>query len=658
MLARHPQQRSNTFNNTFVNQQLPSPAPSHSSFSDHLPTTASPDFNLQNYLNTLPYNFDQDSTIEPSSETSFMNNFDYTNSPAIRVQQSTPVPQLPGAYSQSGNLYEWDMFSRQQGNNNNNNNNHLQTPQKRVPASHRRAPSTSSAGSDFSSASNNTSANASATVRYPADESTALYSKQTSLPTPTQTPTSESFLSSSYQTFNSQPNLYTTTGNAHDAMRNILQDTTKYDDDYSVSSYGRNSPATPHNDDFEEVSRISNGENPVHDDVDDWLQYLQFPPDVASNFKFESQDMWNRPMMGKSLARPTPKHLSPQQFQSIARSQSPQIQKPASPFKPTSTYMGSSHRLNASQLRDQQQQSVAAEASSAMRNYQQAQQQPKTISPKEVSLDYDNSEDTKNMSLFPENDSESFGQQFNSGNQFGLQPFGNTEQASWNIPRSGEADFTTPSSAANYNFMAPVVPQGLPQVQFTQQQYRSISNMPPAPEPTPDFPAHLTSMESSASEAGLDNSFEDVRRPENVNADRGTYSCTYQNCSQRFETPRELQKHKREGHRQNVTHGSPGVGSHLSSAELMERNSQAGPHICKRTNPSTGKPCNTEFSRPYDLTRHEDTIHNIRKQKVRCALCIEEKTFSRNDALTRHMRVVHPEVDFPGKHRRRGGAHD
>jgi len=46
----------------------------------------------------------------------------------------------------------------------------------------------------------------------------------------------------------------------------------------------------------------------------------------------------------------------------------------------------------------------------------------------------------------------------------------------------------------------------------------------------------------------------------------------------------------------------------------------------------------------------------VRKQKVRCALCTEEKTFSRGDALTRHMRVVHPEVDFPGKHRRRGGS--
>jgi hypothetical protein len=33
---------------------------------------------------------------------------------------------------------------------------------------------------------------------------------------------------------------------------------------------------------------------------------------------------------------------------------------------------------------------------------------------------------------------------------------------------------------------------------------------------------------------------------------------------------------------------------------------------------------------------------------------MDEKTFSRADALTRHFRVCHPEVDFQGKHKRRG----
>jgi len=152
-----------------------------------------------------------------------------------------------------------------------------------------------------------------------------------------------------------------------------------------------------------------------------------------------------------------------------------------------------------------------------------------------------------------------------------------------------------------------------------------------------------------------------MKKPVGSSADSGTYTCTYHGCTLRFETPTKLQKHKREGHRQSAPligsvganrSGSTDSGSGMTSAALL-RNSQAGPHKCDRINPTTGKPCNTIFSRPYDLTRHEDTIHNARKQKVRCHLCTEEKTFSRNDALTRHMRVVHPEVDFPGKIRRR-----
>jgi len=183
--------------------------------------------------------------------------------------------------------------------------------------------------------------------------------------------------------------------------------------------------------------------------------------------------------------------------------------------------------------------------------------------------------------------------------------------------------------------------------------------MPATVDQTPEFPAHLTSMESSASEAEPPNGSQTsiiserfLQKPTSSGADHGTYSCTYHGCSQRFETPQKLQKHKREGHR------NANLSAAMTSAAILERNSQAGPHKCERINPTTGKPCNTVFSRPYDLTRHEDTIHNVRKQKVRCALCVEEKTFSRNDALTRHMRVVHPEVDFPGKHRRRGGNHD
>jgi len=215
----------------------------------------------------------------------------------------------------------------------------------------------------------------------------------------------------------------------------------------------------------------------------------------------------------------------------------------------------------------------------------------------------------------------------------------------------------TPQPNAGFNFAPPSVPGSVSipqQYPFVPQQRRQASNMSSMADRTSDFPSSLNSMESTGSEYAPGSS--DTKKPVGSSADGGTYTCTYHGCTLRFESPAKLQKHKREGHRQSasagsVTNGNNGNG--MTSAALL-RNSQAGPHTCERINPSTGKPCNTIFSRPYDLTRHEDTIHNARKQKVRCHLCTEEKTFSRNDALTRHMRVVHPEVDFPGKSRRRG----
>lgn len=49
-----------------------------------------------------------------------------------------------------------------------------------------------------------------------------------------------------------------------------------------------------------------------------------------------------------------------------------------------------------------------------------------------------------------------------------------------------------------------------------------------------------------------------------------------------------------------------------SENSLTIRNS--GPHHCNWINPSTGKPCTSIFSRPYDLTPHEDTIHNVHQR--------------------------------------------
>lgn len=213
---------------------------------------------------------------------------------------------------------------------------------------------------------------------------------------------------------------------------------------------------------------------------------------------------------------------------------------------------------------------------------------------------------------------------------------------------------TTQQPGPNYNFAPPSVPGGIrvpQQYPFVPQQRRQPSNVSNLTDRAPDFPSSLSSMESSNSDYALENS--DLQKPTGSSADGGTYTCTYHGCTLRFETPAKLQKHKREGHRQSA----PLVGSTssreggMTSAALL-RNSQAGPHRCDRINPSTGKPCNTIFSRPYDLTRHEDTIHNARKTKVRCHLCKEEKLFSRNDALTRHFRIIHPLEEVPGRKRR------
>ena len=230
--------------------------------------------------------------------------------------------------------------------------------------------------------------------------------------------------------------------------------------------------------------------------------------------------------------------------------------------------------------------------------------------------------------------------------------------------QGAESSKTVAGASAAYQALK----QQQQQQNFTPQF--NATNVAGGSEVMPEFPARLNSMETSMSDAAPDSSqgsTQELRKPSTSSlADRGTYTCTYHGCTLRFATASKLQRHEREGHRAQQHLQNPGYQQQQQSQEKHltrsdgstspSRNSQTGPHRCARINPTTGKPCETVFSRPYDLTRHEDTIHNARKQKVRCALCIEEKTFSRNDALTRHMRVVHPEVDFPGKHRKRGSV--
>ena len=244
------------------------------------------------------------------------------------------------------------------------------------------------------------------------------------------------------------------------------------------------------------------------------------------------------------------------------------------------------------------------------------------------------------------------------------------------------------SPSSHYPLMPPNLSNSTgsqqPSYPFITRRQGSSMRSDQSDQPPLEFPSTLTSMESTKSESGQEQTFRPpgftsqessssqrseaaspLPRPTDTSANAGTYTCVASKCAARFDTAAKLQKHRRENHRNSPANhpSSPNTAATSSSASHSNQNAQAaannvsrnnapGPHKCERLNLSTGKPCNTVFSRSYDLTRHEDTIHNNRKQKVRCQLCTEEKTFSRNDALTRHMRVVHPEVDYPGRNRR------
>lgn len=294
------------------------------------------------------------------------------------------------------------------------------------------------------------------------------------------------------------------------------------------------------------------------------------------------------------------------------------------------------------QLREQRK---AAQDAQAMRQ-QLAQDSnggtPRTISPKDAVI-HTPEEAEADFPLFPKQEDDA---SFNVSHMD-------------HIPQTTQA-FTMPADARAFAYAAAQATANIP-----TQQY---SFLPPVNQSQPqNQPSHLgiaesrqNSADSVQSETSQDAT--GLQRPMGTTADGGTYTCTYHGCTLRFETPALLQKHKREGHRNahgiTGTRRSESVGLGASAGIGMTPallNTQAGPHKCERINPSTNKPCNIMFSRPYDLTRHEDTIHNARKQKVRCDLCNEEKTFSRADALTRHYRVCHPHHEVPGKHRRRGG---
>lgn len=448
----------------------------------------------------------------------------------------------------------------------------------------------------------------------------------------------------------------------------------------------RGSPATPIGDGFEELNRKADYHNSTTIPKLDRTMSDAYNDELYSpNFTFtsapSSQDTKiPSPSRQSNIFTQRLQAANNQHLTASALSQLRNQSRQRSPFRQGSPLAPISHRQfnqsspqvrlgTAAQMREQQKaENDARVLEEQMRRSSPELSTPKTISPKDALLDYNATEEDAAMPLFPHPPTQLSKQPMvhelqDLDDSSSQQSFASmlTSRRPSSSAYSNSSSQATPNNRSVFSFAPPPVPGSthMPQYQFVsqQQQQQQRQQLQNSPDRAPPFPETQASVELSSN--GYAPVGTELKKPAKSTADSGTYTCTYHGCTLRFETPAKLQKHKREGHRQSAPLGarrdsdSSGGGSGMTSAVLL-RNSQAGPHKCERINPSTGKPCNAIFSRPYDLTRHEDTIHNARKQKVHCHLCTEEKTFSRNDALTRHMRVVHPNVDFPGKTRRRG----
>lgn len=350
----------------------------------------------------------------------------------------------------------------------------------------------------------------------------------------------------------------------------------------------------------------------------------------------------NHEVFAQRLQAANSQHLSATHSPvTISRGRSPFRQ--GSPLAPVPahdfTQQANNMRFNtAQQMREKRkaEQDAAQALRQAMAQPSTSTGTPQTISPKDAILEFNDGDNSNNFPLFSSQDSTGF----------------DASQMSKAAPQTNNFGALSLDTSFD-NYLTSQLSSGpiqLPQQYPFVSKHRQQSSLPSVSNGSYSVSSRLS---SSTSASPVSTALGSPQRPDAVGADGGTYTCTYHGCTMRFESPTLLQKHKREGHRQ--AHGLNGL-RRPEAVPASFLNTQAGPHKCERINPSTGKPCNTVFSRPYDLTRHEDTIHNARKQKVRCDVCTEEKTFSRADALTRHYRVCHPDLEFPGKHRKRGGA--
>jgi 26S proteasome regulatory subunit N4 len=510
------------------------------------------------------------------------------------------------------------------------------------------------------------------------------YQQSTSKPiTPVHTPSQEPFLVPQYQNYYANNHLigggYTMSNDGLPKTSNTtglmpVPEFNGHSGRPSVASVARNdSPSTPPAYDdqrsknaFRQAPKLDRTMTDVYED-ELYNPNFQFSAPTSSTPAVTATLSPQNDVFTQTLMAANNQHLSASVAQTPltipARDTSPF--RRGSPLAPSGSTFGNGFGSASSMRERQKLENDARALQEQIRRTSPEQLTPKTISPKDVELEYHESEEDMNMPLFPpaqqqqrspvtyrqtppmklenELDETASQQSYNSmatSRRPSSSTFSTSSQATQQTPGSFHfAPSSVPGSVQRVTQQYPFVP-------VARRQPSTLSNVE-------QFTPTLSSMESSSSEY----TETDIKKPTGTSADTGTYTCTYHGCTLRFETPAKLQRHKREGHRNSASASAiasnGGEEGGMTSAAL--RNTQNGPHKCERINPSTGKPCNTIFSRPYDLTRHEDTIHNARKQKVRCHLCTEEKTFSRNDALTRHFRVCHPDHVELHKTRRRNG---
>jgi hypothetical protein len=301
----------------------------------------------------------------------------------------------------------------------------------------------------------------------------------------------------------------------------------------------------------------------------------------------------------------------------------------------TSNFLGVSPYTSARVRREKQaEQDTEAVRQHMQKGYEEMQQTPKTISPKDAYIEYHEAGGDGGIegSLFTSNQNDNT---YSHSSVVNGDVMNGSDNASYHGSiQSEDEDSQTEESfgsmATSSRRESDVnMDYGMPA--FTGGKTRPFDQN--LAIPSYEWSEDKSSQESFTSRQSDENydPAESPHRPEDTRANDAAYSCTVQGCVRRFSSASKMSKHRREAHR----NGTP-LNSDSPAKSLLQ-----GPSQCLRINPTTGKPCNTVFSRPYDLTRHEGTIHNSARKKVRCELCKDEKTFSRHDALTRHKKVKH-----------------